>query len=113
MNQLEPCPHCHRHVRIDEASCPFCAGAVAFADIAPRVSPRVRLGRAATFAFGMVASACGHDDPKPDARPADAQVVDAPKDAPESDAYFDPDGGGVAIYCAAPTSDGGTTGTKS
>lgn len=113
MNQLEPCPSCHRHVRIDETACPFCAGALDFSDVAPRVSPRVRLGRAATFAFGVVASACGGDDPKPDARPLDAHVVDAPKDAPEADAFFDPDGGGVAIYCAAPTPDEGNTGKKS
>jgi hypothetical protein len=113
MNQLEPCPTCHRHVRIDETACPFCAGALDFSEVVPRVSPRVRLGRAATFAFGMVTSACGSDAPKPDAHPADAHVVDAPRDAAGPDAYFDPDGGGVAIYCAAPTPDGGTTDRKS
>ena len=111
MNQLEPCPHCHRHVRVDETACPFCAGAVDFTGVAPRVLPRIRLGRAATFAFGIAASACGSDAPKPDARPADAHVVDAPHDAHAPDAFVDPDAG-VAIYSAAPT-DAGTAGTKS
>ena len=52
MNQLIPCTHCQRHVRQSEASCPFCGGELALADVAPAALPRTRLGRAATFAFG-------------------------------------------------------------
>ena len=65
MTQLEPCPHCARHVKISEAACPFCARSLAdaFATRAPRVAPRARLGRAATFAFGVLAmSACGDNE---------------------------------------------------
>jgi hypothetical protein len=52
MNQLIPCPGCHRHVRQAETSCPFCSAALSFADAPAPVLPRTRLGRAATFAFG-------------------------------------------------------------
>ncbi len=52
MSHLVPCPHCSRHVRHNEASCPFCSGVLAFGDLAPPALPRTRLGRAATFAFG-------------------------------------------------------------
>ena len=112
MNQLEACPHCHRHVNVSETSCPFCTRSLAdvFANRAPRVAPRARLGRAATFAFGVLAmsqGACGDNEdgsPRPDAAsiPADA--------SPDAgiDAYYDGDSG-VPIYAAAPTRDGGTT----
>ncbi len=60
---LAPCPACDRHVRTDEASCPFCAaplpGDLAGGAVPP--APR-RLGRAAAFAFGVItlgAAACG------------------------------------------------------
>ena len=52
MNQLIPCPGCHRHVRQVETSCPFCRAALSFADAPAPLLPRTRLGRAATFAFG-------------------------------------------------------------
>lgn len=102
MNQLEPCPECQRHVRISDAACPFCAAplAEAFANVAPRILPRVRLGRAATFAFGVVALAqggCTERGRSPDA----AVTSDGGLDAPPDDA----DDGGVAIYSAAPTPD--------
>jgi hypothetical protein len=100
MTDLEPCPHCDRHVMITETACPFCEGdlADAFADRAPRSAPRVRLGRAATFAFGAVAlaqGACGDSTPShpPDASPPDAAM----------------DGGSVPIYAAAPTPDDGSS----
>ncbi|HTJ42941.1 MAG TPA: hypothetical protein VL463_12645 [Kofleriaceae bacterium] len=87
-------------MKITEPACPFCARALAFADLAPRPAPRVRLGRAATFAFGAIAAAqsgCGTDTPrKPDAAPADAS----------RDANTGPDADGdaaVPIYAAAPT----------
>jgi hypothetical protein len=112
MNQLEPCPHCHRHVSVSETSCPFCTRSLAdaFANRAPRVAPRVRLGRAATFAFGMLAmtqAGCSVDPRKPP--PPDAAMV--PTDA-GPDAGIPPDAdydGGVPIYAAAPTRDGGAT----
>jgi len=112
MNQLAPCPHCHRHVTVSETSCPFCACSLAeaFASRAPRLAPRARLGRAATFAFGALAmtqGACSDDGtraPRPDAAmvPADA----GPDAGMPHDADHD---GGVPIYAAAPTPDGGTT----
>lgn len=109
MMHLEPCPHCHRHVKVSETSCPFCTRllAEAFAHVAPHVAPRTRLGRAATFAFGLVAmtqGACSDDDKPP---PVDA--VSAPSDAGlDSPQDADFDGGDVPIYAAAPTRDGGT-----
>jgi hypothetical protein len=112
MNQLEPCPHCHRHVSVSETSCPFCDHSLAdaFANRAPRIAPRVRLGRAATFAFGVLAmtqGACSDDDnrtPPPDAAmgPTDA----GPDAGIPSDADYD---GGVPIYASAPTPHAGTT----
>jgi len=103
MTQLEPCPNCHRHVVVSETACPFCAASLAevFAARAPRVGPRARLGRAAVFAFGVVATtqvACGDNtkgSPSPDA-------ASIPVDA------GDPDGGAVPIYAAAPTKDPNT-----
>lgn len=52
MNELTPCPECHRHVRKAEASCPFCGEALALSQLPAHPLPRSRLGRAATFAFG-------------------------------------------------------------
>src|SRR5688572_14376038 len=52
MSHLVPCPHCSRHVRQREVSCPFCSGALSLGDVPPPALPRMRLGRAATFAFG-------------------------------------------------------------
>ena len=112
MNQLEPCPQCHRHVSVSETSCPFCSRSLAeaFANRAPRVAPRARLGRAATFAFGALAmtqAACFDPDKRPP--PADAAMV--PPDAyPDAGVPIDADyDGGVPIYAAAPTRDGGAT----
>lgn len=71
MNQLEPCPHCKRHVRVTETACPFCAATIdqAMAQVRARILPSTRLGRAALFAFGVGASVaasslegCGGDD---------------------------------------------------
>lgn len=109
MNQLEPCPKCHRHVIVSEASCPFCSHSIAdaFAHRVPRVSPRVRLGRAATFAFGVVAMTQGACTER-GRSPADAAM--APTDAEIDQAIpADADDGGVPIYAAAPTRDGGTS----
>jgi len=64
MNELCPCPECHRHIRRTEAVCPFCAAAVAekIALTPRRLAPQARLGRAAlvTFAAASVGTAaCG------------------------------------------------------
>jgi hypothetical protein len=67
MNQLVPCPSCARHVRQSEPACPFCSVELALGHVSPAPLPRVRLGRAATFAFGasLVGAtslvACGGD----------------------------------------------------
>ena len=52
MTQLIPCPGCNRHVRQAESCCPFCAAALSLGDVPEHAVPRMRLGRAATFAFG-------------------------------------------------------------
>jgi hypothetical protein len=52
MSDLVPCPTCRRHVRKHESACPFCAAGLTLAHLPPPVLPRIRLGRAATFAFG-------------------------------------------------------------
>ncbi len=57
---LRPCPSCARHVRASESACPFCKTALpelaAEASVSPaRAVPRV--GRAAIFAFGAMATA--------------------------------------------------------
>lgn len=52
MNHLVPCPECRRHVRVTETECPFCARPLDLAGTPEPQLPRVRLGRAATFAFG-------------------------------------------------------------
>jgi hypothetical protein len=98
MTQLEPCPHCNRHVKVSETSCPFCAGVLALASSPPRVAPRARLGRAAVFAFGVVATtqvACGDNT-----KVSTSQDAAIPADA-TPDARLD--GGEVPIYAAAPT----------
>ena len=51
MSALHPCPSCARHVRRDEASCPFCFVAVSLENIPLRPPQTQRLGRAALL-FG-------------------------------------------------------------
>ena len=99
MTRLEPCPHCHRHVKVSETACPFCARPVAFAS-APRVTPRARLGRAAMFAFGVAASSQAGCDDRPSHPDASVSADAAPDDALDAN--------GVPIYAAAPTKDSGT-----
>ena len=55
MSELNPCSSCNRHVRIADATCPFCAAAMpARAKPSDRVLPlpRPRMSRAAMFAAG-------------------------------------------------------------
>ncbi len=79
---LLPCPTCARHVRRTESVCPFCAGALALgAAPLPRL-PDVRLGRAATFAFGAavatsVAACSGGVTPAYGAPAVDSSLRDA------------------------------------
>lgn len=105
MIQLEPCPECRRHVKIDEPQCPFCGRglASAFENVAPRRAPPPRLGRAATLAFGLATlGACTDTSAPSDAQPA----MDAGADAAiPVDADYDYDGG-TPIYAAAPTDTG-------
>jgi hypothetical protein len=62
---LCPCPGCSRHVRVSDATCPFCSATLdASFRASPRpVAPSVRLSRAALVAFGSgtlsLAAACG------------------------------------------------------
>jgi hypothetical protein len=107
---LLPCPSCGRHVRRTETACPFCAGAIAFRDAPLPRLPEVRLGRAATFAFGAavatsVAACSGSVTPAYGAPAIDASsgvdagsTVDA---ANPVDANIDT-GNGAAAYGIAP-----------
>ena len=52
MSELTPCPECQRHVRKNEARCPFCGEALSLSHLPSPALPTRRLGRAATFAFG-------------------------------------------------------------
>lgn len=101
ITHLLPCPGCGRHVRRSEPSCPFCGASVsALATSAPvRATPGVRLGRAATFAFGAAlgsqVAGCPAPAPTPgtDAGPpaADAPVV-------VDDTGLGDDGGPAPLY---------------
>jgi hypothetical protein len=59
---LVACPTCARHVRVSEASCPFCATALGESqrDLRAPRAPAQRLGRAALYALGvgLAAAAC-------------------------------------------------------
>src|SRR5690606_6703274 len=57
MIHLVPCPSCSRHVRTHETSCPFCAAPLELSGAPPRRLPPMRLGRAATLAFGTLLGA--------------------------------------------------------
>lgn len=60
MSTLTPCPSCNRHVRVGDASCPFCGSAVPVAAAAVSAPvPRGRLGRAALFAAGAALMGIG------------------------------------------------------
>jgi hypothetical protein len=89
MSDLEPCPGCRRHVRVDDASCPFCATALGATGEA-RVLSSPRLTRAAVFAGAALVSAtagCGGKGHGPETTVVDNEatgvIVDA---APTPDA---------------------------
>lgn len=86
MKNLVPCANCARHVRAFESTCPFC-GAAASGESAERVVPsaKMRLGRAALFAFGATlaatTAACGSMTmPTDSGTNTDSQVADAAVD---------------------------------
>jgi hypothetical protein len=61
---LFPCPTCARHVRVDDAACPFCASPLgeAFRRSTRSRAPATRLSRAALYALGLgtvTVTACG------------------------------------------------------
>jgi hypothetical protein len=64
MSDLHPCEHCHRHVVVEETTCPFCGGSL---DRRPTRGParRGHLTRAAVFAGAALlapAAGCGGDE---------------------------------------------------
>jgi hypothetical protein len=81
MTDLRPCTECSRHVRVDEAACPFCGGD----NTAPFTPPRIptgRLTRAAIFASALAtggAAACGTNpepvDPTDDQTTGDDKIM--------------------------------------
>ncbi len=79
MSQLRPCGECHRHVRIDETTCPFCSASLASATARPL--PNGRLTRAAVFAgaalVGAAGAACGGSQPKAETPPPPPATADA------------------------------------
>lgn len=84
MSPLLPCPGCARHVRALEPICPFCSERLPASVRGPVPRwPLARLGRAATFAFGVATastvtlSGCGDDSGPADAGSADAAGGDA------------------------------------
>ena len=115
MAQLLPCPSCSRHVRRTESGCPFCGGALAFAEEPTRAMPTQRLGRAATFAFGAAVattlSACAgnpvplYGAPPPDTGTAQQDGGVAPLYGAPSDAGTD--AGMLAMYGGPPPDAGG------
>src|SRR5271166_3034732 len=59
--QFWPCPGCSRHVKRDDALCPFC-GATASVESSPTRILAGRLSRAALFAAGAVGAAVATTD---------------------------------------------------
>jgi hypothetical protein len=64
MATLVPCPDCRRHVRLSDASCPFCSAPLDSAALLRRVVPGVdrRLSRAAALAVVATLSLAACDD---------------------------------------------------
>jgi hypothetical protein len=107
------CGACQRHVRRDEAACPFCGGR----DFEPTPRAGGRLSRSAMIGAAAFALACGGttpgDDGGTDGNPDDViQAVDAAYGGPPFDAMPDqavdaPPDGPIAAY-GGPPQDGGT-----
>ena len=96
MIDLAPCPSCHRHVRIDETACPFCATALSPGE--PRTLRRGRFSRAAVFAGAALvstAAGCGGKSKGPDTGGGDVEnaAIDAGPDevpiVPDAEPYVE------------------------
>jgi hypothetical protein len=77
MTELLVCEECHRHVRSNEAHCPFCGADIESSPVAPVTSRRVgRLVVVATVGFALTGTACAYGVPP---TPADsgADAADA------------------------------------
>src|SRR4051812_22675018 len=90
LSHLKACPACACHVRVIEASCPFCGAELSaeFRASQPPKPPMARLSRAALYAVGAstisLASACSSSVTP--AYDASAPVVDAAYGGPPHDA---------------------------
>jgi len=110
MSALVPCPGCHRHVRNDTASCPFCAMTItAHATPVPPMRRRGRRTEILLFATTLATAGCGGavEEPKTDAAtdaPADTSVWDVadPDTFIPTPDVGESDGAPVPIYGAAP-----------
>ena len=88
---LFPCPACVRHVRVDEAVCPFCSASLADVERpVARRGPGVRLSRAARFAFGVgtLSVACGTGGQNGEVQDASSSDVEHDVQAVSYDASF-------------------------
>jgi hypothetical protein len=100
MNQLEPCPACHRHVSTTEIDCPFCATPLPESLRKLERTPlRGRLSRAAILAVGATAtltSSClflGTSSAYGTSAGYDASTDDGTSDAGGAGGANDEDGG--------------------
>lgn len=112
MGHLVPCNGCGRHVRASERDCPFCGDAVDATQPVPG-RPTVRLGRAATFAFGAAlaaasASGCGESHQRGEDASAEEGEDAGAEEGEDAGAIAPPygappdDGGSVALYGTPP-----------
>jgi hypothetical protein len=94
--QLSPCPGCQRHIRITEASCPFCGVAV---EVSGSVSQSASLREHATAIFvGVTLAIAGcntkPEDPKKpipvDVKPDPATMTSQPATKPDPGAVVTP-----------------------
>ncbi len=72
--ELVVCSSCARHVKAQEATCPFCKSVLVAAEMVPTVLDK-RRWHAVVMAIAATTGACGKTDAKPD-------VVDIPTAAP-------------------------------
>ncbi len=61
---LAPCPSCRRHVRVEEAECPFCSASVARLDATPDATTRMTRARLFVFATTVAATSLTFACPK-------------------------------------------------
>ena len=103
MSQLRPCPACARHVRADDARCPFCDGVLEVAHATSASRPR--LSRAAQRAFGSAIAVSIVGCSSGGAGEVDSGTTDAAaSDATSSDTGTRDDA--IAMPYGAPPQDG-------